>query len=83
MAEAIIKLTLDTFRENRVQEPVVVQDDYESRFIDATITTLGKREEIPAAAAVLINATRMDGEAKSFSEMSTQTAPCACRSRSG
>ena len=67
MAESIIKLTLDTFRENRIQEPVVMQHDYNSRFIDATFTTLGVFEPISAAAEVMINAKRADGQGKSFS----------------
>ena len=67
MLESIIKLTLDTFRENRIQEPVVMQDDYGSRFIDVTFTTLGVLEPIPADAEVMINIKRADGESRSFS----------------
>ena len=65
--EAIIKLTLDTFRENRVQEPVVTQYDYGSRFMDVTMTTMGVFQPIPSTALVLINVTRADGESDSFS----------------
>ena len=67
MPKAIFKLTLDTFRENRVQEPVVVQHDYSSRFLEVTFTTCGVFEPIPGTAEVMINATRKDGESESFS----------------
>lgn len=67
MPKSIIKLMLDTSRENRVQEPIAVQKDYGSRFLEITFTTLGEFVPIPGTAEVTINATRKDGASKSFS----------------
>ncbi len=66
MEKVIIKLKLDTIRENRIQEPVVMQHDYNSRFIEATFTVDGAVVPIVATAAVMINAKRSDGKSKSF-----------------
>lgn len=67
MIQTIKKITLDVYKPNLFKLIVAKQGDSNSRFIKATIVNDGRKIDIPITATALINALRVDGEAKSFS----------------
>ena len=66
MIQAIKKITLETCKPNLFRIIAAKQGDSNSRFLRATIVNDGRKIEVPLTATVTINASRGDGQAKSF-----------------
>ena len=66
MIQTIKKITLDVYKPNLFKLIVAKQGDSNSRFLKATIVNDGRKIDIPITAKALINASRVDGQAKSF-----------------
>ena len=66
MIQAIKKISLETCKPNLFRIVAAKQGDSNSRFLRATIVNDGKKIEVPLTATVTINASRSDGQAKSF-----------------
>lgn len=66
MLQTIKKISLEVYKPNMFKVIVAKQYDNKSRFLKVTLVDDNKKLAIPADAEVIINASRSDGESKSF-----------------
>lgn len=76
-AELIAKLTLDTYRENKIPPLVIPQRDYKARVVEVRLTTQGRPVLADATAAASITAKRLsDGREKTFAGEMNENGTC-------
>lgn len=66
MIQTIKKIALEIYKPNLFKIIAAKQGDSNSRFLQATIVDDAKKIDIPLTSTATINATRSDGESKSF-----------------